>query len=283
MPAKSNIASLSAYFAFLSHFLILISVVYIMPHNMSFFDSLRGILLLIICWAPLLLVLCVCLFYCILLNPPRYLEARKYLYANALMMMISLSILFNIKQILLYINIYIVGVMLIIIILISTVISIKINRILCKNGFNFNKEINDLLNVGKELKKLSFSKHLSKLNVSMYLFVIPFCIQPEYSIFILMTLAIAVFDFSRVLKIKDAFREYYSIHKTDTNIIVVNYCISVTLAIIFYNYIRFFSLVLFFSSFLMIYIITSRIARYYYKLLEEKRMGKIIYECNYKR
>jgi len=166
-------------------------------------------------------------------------------------------------------NIYIVSVTLVIIILISTIISIKINRILCKNSFNFNKEINDLLSVGKELKKLSFSDYLNKLNVSMYLFVIPFCIQPKYSIFILMTLAIAVLVFSKVLKIKDAFKEYYSIHNTDTNIIVINYCTSITLAIIIFNFSRFFSFVLIFSSFLMIYIIANRIARHYYKLLEK--------------
>ncbi len=268
MPAKSSVVSLSAYLVFLTHFLILFSVTNIMPKKISFFDSLQGILLLVISWAPLFLIVCVFLFYGILINPPRYIEVRKYLYANGLMTLISLSILFNIKQIILYANIYIVSITLVLIIVISTIVSIIINRLLYKNGFNFNREINDLLSVGKELQKLSYMAHFNKINLSMYLFVIPFSIQPKYFIFILMTLAIATFVFLKLLRIKEAFQECYNLHTTNTNSVVVNYCISIVLAIVLYTYSRFLSFVLIFSSFLMVYIITSRIARYYYKSLE---------------
>jgi hypothetical protein len=69
MPAKSSVVSLSAYLVFLTHFLILFSVTNIMPKKISFFDSLQGILLLVISWAPLFLIVCVFLFYGIFNNP----------------------------------------------------------------------------------------------------------------------------------------------------------------------------------------------------------------------
>lgn len=268
MPAKSSVVSLSACFVFLIHFLILFSINKIMPQEISFFGSLQGILLLVISWVPLFLMVCVFLFYCILINPPRYIEVRKYLYTNGFMMFISLSILFNIKQILLYVNMNIVSTTLVLVIVISTIVSIIINRLIYKNGFNFNREISDLSSVRKELQKLSFSAHLDKINLSMYLFIIPFSIQPKYFIFILMTLAIATFAFIRLLRIKDAFQECYNLHRTNTNSIVVNYCISIVLAIVIYTHSQFLSIVLIFSSYFMVYIITSRIARYYYKSYE---------------
>ena len=269
MPSKSCVTSLSAFFVYLTHLLTLISITVIMPREISFFDSVNGFLLLAISWVPLLLVICVCIFYSILINPPRYIKVRKYIYANGLMLLISLSILINIKQILLYLNIYIVSAMLILFTITSTVISMIINRLLYKSSFNFNKEIRNLLSVSEELKKLSCLEHLNKLNVSMYLFAIPFCIQANFLLFITLTFIIATFLFFRVLRIKAAFQENYSLHKTNSNIVVVNYCISVILAIVLYNYSRFLSFVLLFSSFLMVYIIMSRIARHYYTVLDD--------------
>lgn len=223
-------------------------------------------------WLPIIFGIFILILYILICNSPQYAKSRKYQYCNAVLILLSLTCLFEAKRINTLVELYHVGNILHIL-LISfafpmVICQMMINRFMLINDFQFWDEIKRTNQI-----KNRFEQTCNGLNLTKHQWLVVGLLGAIHIVFRFSLPAMAIAQ--SILFISAFYLRYpqfkqrknlelYQKQNFSISVIAVNYILSHICSILLYQQLPFLSFMIAYSAEITTYLADNRVARIIY-------------------